>query len=124
MTLLKNLLTLLVIGAGGYIFWDGYVAARLAPEGRLHERVLVYSRADCLPCTRMVRELSAERVPVTERFVDDDEHVQNEVRRKLDEIGFRQRVYQLPVVDVYGKVFPDNPSIPKVKAHLKEMLER
>ena len=124
MTLFKNLLTVIIAAAGGYLLWNGYLAAKLAPEERLHERVLVYSRAGCLPCTRMVNELSAERVPVTELFVDDDEYLQNEVRSKLDDIGFRQRVYELPVVDVFGKVFPDNPSIRKVKAHLNEMLDR
>ena len=120
----RTLAGLVALAAAAYLIWTGYLASRFAPEpARLHEDIIVYSRSGCAPCIAMTRLLQAERHPFTEFFVDEDDDASEELRRKLDALGFHQRIYELPVVDIYGTVFPDNPSRKLIEDHLRSIAD-
>lgn len=116
---MKNIIVVLVVAAAGYYAWDKYMNSQSVGGIRSHNDVIVYTSQSCgRPCWKMTKMLDEQNVAFIVELVDEDDKIKDELRRKLDAIGFNQRVYKLPVVDVYGNVFPDNPSMNKVKAAL------
>ncbi|MDH3690865.1 MAG: hypothetical protein OEU36_15565 [Gammaproteobacteria bacterium] len=115
---MKNAIVLLVLVAAGYFVWDKYLRGVGDGPVMSHDDIIVYSSEGCSPCLKMINMLERENVSVIVRTVDDDDKAKVELRNKLDAIGFKQQLYKLPVVDIYGQVFPDNPSRKKVKAAL------
>lgn len=116
---MKNIIVVLVVAAAGYYAWDKYLSSQPAGSIRSHNDVIVYTSKSCgQPCWKMTRMLKEQNVAFIVELVDEDYKVKEELRRKLDAIGFNQKVYKLPVIDVYGNVFPDNPSLKTVKAAL------
>jgi hypothetical protein len=71
-----------------------------------------------MPCNRLVDVIRKENVLFHVLNVDDDVEIAQELREKLDAIGFRQTIYRLPVVDLYGEILPV-PSIRDVKQRLR-----
>ncbi len=59
-------------------------------------------------------------MPLSVLNVDDDHEVAQELRDKLDAIGFYQKIFRLPVVDIRGVVLPV-PSIKDVDRRLRSL---
>ncbi len=112
---LSNILALAVVALGAYYAWTQGWLDPSSQNYSAHDEIIVYVSNRCgTPCTRLVRELEADDVDVQVRNVDEDSGVAEELRAKLDDIGFHQSIYRLPVVDVYGEVLPV-PSIRDVR---------
>lgn len=111
---LKNVLLVAALGALAYTAWE-LIDYRGGSTVSQHQEIIVYTADSCgLRCSDMVEAIRREGEHPYVLNLDRDEDAQEELGEKLDAIGFDTKVYQLPVVDVYGEVFPDGPSIKKV----------
>lgn len=116
---MKNAVLAIVFIAAGYYIWETYLQDRFSRQLEAHDEVIVYASGTCgRPCREMIAMLRQERVVLVVHYIDEDDEARQELRKKLDAIGFDQQIYKLPVVDVYGHVLPDNPSRKNVKATL------
>lgn len=115
---IRNVIGIAVIAVAAYYVWSGgLINSMSAPQS--HNDVIVYVSQRCgTPCSSMVRAIQAEDVNFYTLDVDQDHENAEELRDKLDAIGFRQTIYKLPVVDVYGEVLPV-PSIADVRDRLR-----
>lgn len=115
----KNLIVLVVIAAAVYFAWTAGLFNVFTPSLTQHSDVIVYVSNRCgTPCNRLVEMIREENVLFHISNVDDDDEIAQELREKLDAIGFRQTIYRLPVVDLYGEILPV-PSIRDVKKRLR-----
>lgn len=112
--MLKNLFIALLLLVLAYTAWQ------LFERGggtilQAHNDIIVYTSDSCgLPCRDMVNAIRGEGEHVYVVNLDDDHEAQEELAGKLDAIGFDRKIYRLPVVDVFGELFPDGPAIKKV----------
>ena len=110
----KHLVLVGALGALAYTAWELIDHRGGTGLGR-HGEIIVYTSDSCgLRCRDMVEAIRGEGEHVYVLSLDGDQDAQDELADKLDAIGFDSRVYRLPVVDVYGEVIPDGPSIKKV----------
>ncbi len=115
----RNLIVLVVIASAVYFSWTEGLFKIFTRSHTQHNDVVVYVSNRCgTPCNRLVGMIREENVLVYVLNVDDDEEIAQELREKLDAIGFRQTIYRLPVVDLYGEILPV-PSIRDVKRRLR-----
>lgn len=120
-TKITNLVLLVALAVIGYLVWENVLRNLIMGSGASHSDVIVYVSNNCgQRCDRMIEAIDNEGIPLISLNVDDDHEVALELREKLDRAGFRPQIYRLPVVDVYGEIMADNPSIKKVKARLKD----
>ncbi len=115
----KNLLVLAVIAVAVYFAWTKGLFKVFTPSRTQHSDVIIYVSNRCgTPCNRLADMVREQNVLFHILNVDDDEEIAQELREKLDAIGFRQTIYRLPVVDLYGEILPV-PSIGDVKERLR-----
>ncbi len=115
----KNLIVLAAIASAAYFAWTEGLFQMFNRSHTQHSDVLVYVSNRCgTPCNRLVETIRRQNVLFHVLNVDDDEEIAQELREKLDSIGFRQTIYHLPVVDIYGEILPV-PSIRDVKQRLR-----
>jgi hypothetical protein len=115
---ISNVIGVAVIATAAYYVWsNGLVGGTSGPES--HNDVIVYVSKRCgTPCDAMIAAIRAESVDFYTVDVDQDYENAEELRDKLDAIGFRQKIYRLPVVDMYGEVLPV-PSVADVRDRLR-----
>lgn len=115
----KDLIFLVVVASAAYVAWTEGLFNFLTSARTQHSDVIIYVSNRCgTPCNRLVDVVREQNVMVHVLNVDDDEEIAQELREKLDAIGFRQTIYRLPVVDLYGEVLPV-PSVRDVKQRLR-----
>jgi hypothetical protein len=115
----RNLIVLVVIASAVYFAWTEGLFKIFTRSHTQHSDVIVYVSNRCgMPCNRLVDVIRKENVLFHVLNVDDDVEIAQELREKLDAIGFRQTIYRLPVVDLYGEILPV-PSIRDVKQRLR-----
>lgn len=113
---IRDLLVVGVVAIGGWYGWTEFVAPRLSPQARLHDEIILYSNGpECYPCRDRARQMQAEGLVFTEIRVDIDPQMLEQMRQKLQRAGYREKVFDFPVIDVYGAMLPDNPSLRKIK---------
>jgi glutaredoxin len=83
-----------------------------------HEDVVMYSLSTCGHCKRMAQQLRDEGIPFTERLIDRDPAANEELNKKLAKAGFPPQSYGTPIMDVKGRMLPNNPGIGRVKQYL------
>jgi hypothetical protein len=117
--LLKNLVAALLLAGFAYTAWQLFERGG-GTALKHHKNIIVYTSGSCgLPCRDMVNAIRGEGEHVYVVNLDDDHEAQEELAGKLDAIGFDRKIYRLPVVDVFGEVFPDGPAIKKVLAAVR-----
>ncbi len=107
------------IALGAYFAWTEGMFKSFVGVDTQHDDVIIYVSNRCgTPCNRLIDIIRQQNVRFYVLNVDDDEEVAQELRAKLDAVGFRQTIYRLPVVDLYGEILPI-PSIKDVKQRLR-----
>lgn len=115
----KNLIVLVVIATAAYFAWTEGLFKIPTSSRTEHGDIVIYVSNRCgTPCNRLVEIVREQNVLFHVLNVDDDEEIARELREKLDTIGFRQAIYRLPVVDMYGEILPV-PSVRDVKERLR-----
>ncbi len=115
----KNIIVLVVIASAVYVAWTEGLFQAFTRSRTQHSDVIIYVSNRCgTPCSRLVDMIREQNVLFYVLNVDDDVEIAQELREKLDAIGFRQTIYRLPVVDLYGEILPV-PSIRDVKKRLR-----
>ena len=82
-------------------------------------RVTMYSLTTCPYCKAMRRELTARSIPFVEYFIDAEPGRMQEVTSKLERAGFRPGAIGTPIMEVNGKMLPNNPSLGTVLRQLQ-----
>lgn len=77
----------------------------------VHDEVIMYSLTTCGYCKQKRLELHAAGIVFTEYFIDKDVPRRNELNRKLEQAGFSPRRYGTPILDVHGRMLPNNPDL-------------
>ena len=104
--------------AAAIIYWQN---RDTHPVGKLpspHGEVIMYGLTTCGHCQIMADKLKSEGIVFTERMIDTDSVVKDEVHAKLTSAGFEGRTFGTPILDVNGTMLPDNPPFKKVKKYL------
>lgn len=110
---------LVVIASAAYFAWTEGLFKIFTRSHTKHGDLIIYVSNRCgTPCNRLVEIVREQNVLFYVLNVDDDEEIAQELRGKLDAIGFRQTIYRLPVVDMYGEILPV-PSVRDVKQRLR-----
>lgn len=104
-------------GAGYYIWDAGYIQDFIGSE-RTHDKIIVYSSAECRICENVIKTIEQEGFPVTVFNIDQDPDAYELLRETLQEAGTRRQTFELPVVDIRGKVLTSAPSPRKVRENL------
>ena len=78
----------------------------------------MYSLTTCGHCKVVAGELQNANIAFTEKFIDNDANAMAELKQKLADAGLAPRSYGTPIMDVYGTIMPDNPSLAAVKKRL------
>ncbi len=116
---LTNLIALAIVAVGVYYAWTQGLLNPSSRPASSHTDIIVYTSNRCgTPCNRIIRLLEEQNVYFQVRNVEEDAGVAEELREKLDSIGFHQGIYRLPVVDIFGEVLPV-PSIRDVKERIR-----
>jgi len=107
-----------VIAGAGYYIWDaGYVQDFIGNE-RTHDKIIVYAAAECKICDNVIKTIEQEGFPVTVFYIDQDPGAYELLQETLREAGTRRQTFELPVVDIQGKVLTSAPSPRKVRENL------
>jgi uncharacterized membrane protein YhaH (DUF805 family)/glutaredoxin len=92
------------------------------PDSRVRygadNHVVMYSQDGCEECDRMHAWLSAQGFRLIDHRLDGDEQAIERLQAKLEAAGYANRQVQLPVVEVNGKLLPNNPSRAQVRRYL------
>ena len=109
---LKGLVPIVIVVLVLYFAWaNGLLNKFFGPSAR-HGDIIVYVSNRCgTSCNRLIDTVREENVLFQVLNVDEDEEYAEELRIKLDSIGFRQTIYHLPVIDIYGEIL----SVPSIK---------
>ncbi len=86
-----------------------------------HDEVIMYALTTCGFCQVRARELTAAGIPFTEYFIDRDADRRTELQAKLQRAGLPPRQYGTPIMDVHGRLLPDNPSLEDIRRVLAEV---
>lgn len=78
----------------------------------------MYSLTTCGYCKQKGRELQAAGIAYTEYFIDQDGARRAELNQKLERAGLPPQRYGTPILDVHGRMLPNNPSLAVIKAQL------
>jgi len=116
----------LLVGLGslGYKSWStgGTMQVEEAPWPALlasgSYRVVMYSHSDCSPCAKMRRILLAERIVVSEHFIDRNSERMDEMMNKLRDAKRDTAAVVMPSFEVNGVMMPNSPSIAAIKAQM------
>ena len=117
---MKNILIAIVVAVAGYYVWDARIIQKFVEPDRTHDRIIVYSAADCRVCDKVVETIEQEGFAVTVFYVDQEPGAHEQLRETLKEIHRERQIPELPVVDIYGKVLTGAPSPRKVREHLPQ----
>jgi glutaredoxin len=109
----RFLIALAVVGATYFFF--GHRGGPTGFYGATHDEVIMYSLTTCGNCSLMADELKKEGIAYTEKFIDTQSGVREELNDKLTRAGFAVRAYGTPTLDVHGRMMTDNPGIKAVK---------
>lgn len=80
--------------------------------------VVMYSLTTCPYCNQKRKQLRARGIPFTEYFVDREPARQQELFRKLEAAGYRGGAIGTPILEVNGKMLPNNPSMDTIISNL------
>ena len=112
--MIKYLRILGVLGAL-YLIWEGFAREWIMSGLKSHNEIIVYVSDSCArTCRPVIKAIKARNEFYYELNVDQDSDAAAELDAKLEASGFTRKVYQMPVVDIYGTILPDNPSIQKI----------
>lgn len=88
------------------------------------DRIIMYSLSTCGYCKQKVKELRQRNIAFTEYFIDKDSSRLDELNSKLAKAGFSPRSFGTPIMDVYGVMLPNNPSMDVIQQHLNKYQPR
>ena len=98
-----------------YLAWTGFARDWIMGGVGAHDDIIVYVSDSCgRTCRPMIAAIKKRNDFFYVLNVDEDSEVAAELDRKLQASGFTRKIYEMPVVDAYGTILPDNPSIQKV----------
>jgi glutaredoxin len=84
--------------------------------GSSTEGIVMYSLTTCGVCDKKRRELKQQGIRFTERFLDKEAGLEQELVDKMQRAGIPPRAIGTPVLDVGGIILPDNPSMDAIRA--------
>ncbi len=116
----------LLVGLGslGYKSWStgGTMQVEEAPMAALlasgKYKVVMYSLSDCSPCAKMRKVLLAERIVVSEHFIDRNSDRMDEIITKLKDAKRDTAGVVAPSFEVNGVMMPNSPTIEAIKAQM------
>lgn len=117
---MKNILLAIVVAIAGYYIWDAGIIQEFVGPERTHDRIIVYSAADCRICDKVVEAIEQEGFAVTVFYIDQDPGGYEQLRETLEGMHRERQIFDLPVVDIFGRVLTDSPSPRKVREHLPQ----
>jgi len=117
---LKGLVPITIVGLVLYFAWANGLLNKFSRLSASHGDIIIYVSNRCgPPCDRLTDTVREENVLFQVLNVDEDQEYAKELRTKLDSIGFRQTIYHLPVIDIYGEIL-SAPSIKDVQNRLSK----
>lgn len=82
----------------------------------------MYSLSTCDHCKRKRQALINNRIQFAEYSVDLDSSKNTELNEKLSRSGYTRKAYGTPIMNVYGVMVPDNPSLYYQEIHRTTLL--
>jgi len=109
---MKKVLLLLLVAFGA---WHWYQQRPTGYTGNPHDKIIMYSLTTCGYCTQKRKQLTAEKIPFNEYFIDRDLSRRDELTHKLQQAGIRAQAIGTPTFDVHGKMLINNPPLEKIR---------
>ena len=83
-----------------------------------HDEVIMYSLTTCGYCKAKAKELRANNIEFIEYYIDKDDSRKAEIETKMMASGIKPRSIGVPILDVKGKILPNNPSLKKIRKYI------
>lgn len=100
---MKRLLVMIIIGLAAYQGWQKISTWSGIEPLYAESYVVVYGRDSCGWTQQMIRNLKAAQIKYSYRIVD-DQQTADVLHTRMQQSGISVRRYNLPVVDVNGKL--------------------
>jgi len=120
-------LSLLVFGYLSYGFFPGVPQRKLNFDMSVvsfsdyfpRDTVVVYSMNKCPVCDYRKKELIKAGISFDEKVVDNNPYYREQLEYKLTNAGIKPGSVRIPIVEVNGTLLTNNPTIYRIKQHLK-----
>lgn len=117
---MKNTIIAILVIVAGYYIWDARIIQNFVGPESTHDKIIVYSAADCRVCDKVVEAIQQEGFAVTVFYIDQEPGAYEQLRETLSGMHQERKILDLPVVDIRGRLLTGAPSPRKVREHLPQ----